>query len=198
MIELFNYSGWLWLFLDSPERWLKEYAHWLEILLSEKSLTLGTWALAIVTALLALATWLVVRRERERRKEAQRQRDSMMRICRVKHFDPGQVVGAYSAANVTEYLPIPQDSEIEKTLNIGNYVLISGRPGIGKSHTAVRHILAFRNWFLIRPAKSAVRNLHLIRLKRRRYILFFDDLQEYIEELDGGASILDLVDRVRA
>jgi tetratricopeptide (TPR) repeat protein len=150
------------------------------------------------TLLLAVLTFLLVRYERAKRKAVALEARSLLKICKVTEFDPSSVVGAYHAANFSEYLPINQDNEIADALRLGQSILLGGRPGVGKSHAAIHHISAHKKWFVIRPSKQAQFNLPMVRLKRRDYFLFFDDLHEYLGESDGSTTVLDLVNHVAA
>jgi len=144
----------------------------------------------------------IYKKKEEIKKEKKQLTDFLIQIYPVKRLQPANFVGGYKAKNFTNYLPLQIDKDIKIALDNEENVIIIGRPGIGKSHTAVHHILSYRRrffrWYLLIPQKSAIQNLQIIRLsKRRRYILLFDDLDDYIAQLDRGESILDLVRHLR-
>lgn len=154
---------------------------------------LAEWALAFVTLLLFFATWRLVAHEREKRRETNRRSSALLQISRVSEFDPSQLVGAFRAADVTSYLDIPEDAEIQRAFDEERAIVIAGRPGIGKSHAAVHQLLRYPNWYIARPSKRVVSELPSIRIPRCRYILVLDDLHEYLAALEEGQSVLDLV-----
>jgi len=156
------------------------------------------YVLAVVTFVLAFVTALMYRLEKRKRKEERSRTQSQFEIRRVEEFDPGEIVGGYTAAGVTDYLPISQDTEIRGSLMAGQDTGILGRPGIGKSHSAAYHISQFPGWYLIRPRRYSLEGVYKIRVKRRRYFLLLDDLNEYAATPDGTIAILDLVDHLRS
>lgn len=160
-------------------------------LTSPESQTIATWVGAI-------AAFWVVQHEFKKWREAKRLSRSLIHIGRARDFDPSLVVGAFNSKGTNAYLPISRDAEINEALRSGCDVLIGGRGGIGKSHAAVHHLQAFRNWLVLSPSKQAVQNLGTIRLMRRRYILFLDELNEYVEACNEGECILDLVAHLRS
>lgn len=176
--------------VDSILEWLKGAASFLA--------HSSEWILIISTLMLAFVTLLLFLHERRKRREGKNQARALVDICRIKDFDAGSIVGGYNASNVTEYLPIELDTEIQLALQNGNNIVLAGRPGIGKSHAAAHHLSAFENWFLLRPKRQAVQKPEIIRLKRRDYVLLLDDLHEYIDDIESLTGVLDLIDQVRA
>ena len=172
---------------------------WFESLKEQTDLPLfiATVILIALTVVLIIITLLSIRRRHAKREDYS---SPAVRIYKVKKFDPARIVGAYDAAGMTEYLPSLQDSEIKKALHGGYDLLICGRPGIGKSHAAIQNLQSvYPRWHLIEPTKKAVQHIEHIRLRRKRYILLLDDLDEHIRgsDVSAGESVLDLVEHIR-
>lgn len=157
----------------------------------------ATLLLAVVTLVLAVVTsveLLLKLRERREREWAAR---AGVQVQRVKSFNPAQIVGAYGVGT-TAYLHITADAELKSILTARQDVLITGRPGIGKSHTAIVHIKeAFPRWFIVRPGRNALQTVSEIPFKWYSYVLLLDDLDEYASDSEGMTTALDAVEHLR-
>jgi len=182
---------------------------------------IGTVALVVVTAALVvvpLATWLIDR--------YLKRRERFLRICRADRFDPEEIVGAPRARGFSEYLPTSQDDVIWPALHDGESIGLRGRPGIGKSHSAAFyiknlglssrgsrrpvwwclgkllsrcHVPGFQDyseWYVIRPLPQELQNANTVRVRKRRYILLLDDLNDYVRN-DDATAVLDLIGALR-
>jgi tetratricopeptide (TPR) repeat protein len=156
-----------------------------------------------------------------------KRRERQLRICKAEDLDPGDIVGGFRAKGCTEYLPIPADAEILPALLEGGSVGLQGRPGIGKSHTAVqairqlglsahagRHNVVWwiqkllctlripgfaqaRDWYVIRPPRQTLLVASQLRIRKRRYVLLLDDINDYARD-DEGTAVLDLLDTLQS
>ena len=109
----------------------------------------------------------------------------------------------------------------------GQSIGLRGRPGIGKSHSAVHHIRQlgysahagkhrvlwwlqkalsalkipgfsqFGDWYGIRPPLHGLQVANQARVRKRRYILLLDDLNDYVRD-DEGTAVLDLVNSLQS
>jgi tetratricopeptide (TPR) repeat protein len=112
------------------------------------------------------------------------------REFRASSLDPGRFVGAYSV-RTKEYLPTTVDEEIAQSLESNSDILLTGRGGIGKSHTAVEHIARYarrhwiKRWKVLLLDRDVLQEPSSIRVGHKRYIIFFDDIDEYLRKADG-------------
>lgn len=158
-------------------------------------------AILIVTLFLLVLTavlWLFPREPIGKRPE----RAWLLQLTKPKALSEINFVAGYNIAKV--YLEIPEDRVILNSIRNHQDILIVGRPGIGKSHAAIRGIKAFQGWraffmpwIVVIPHKEAVHNLGGLRLKKRRYLIFLDDINEYIDEIEGGERLFDLIGKIR-
>jgi hypothetical protein len=121
----------------------------------------------------------------------------------LKRLSEGDFAAGLTAVG-QKYIPIPEDLAITRALRQKQDVLIIGRPGIGKSHSAIHSIKTFRMWYhylarwrIIIPSKKLIHYSDFLRVKRMRYIIMLDDINEYIDEIEGGESIFDLITSVK-
>jgi tetratricopeptide (TPR) repeat protein len=161
----------------------------------------GTVALALFTIGLvwfAFRSYALARREADRRS---REFDARVRTYSAWFINPAKFVGAYRV-RTTSYLPIAKDVEIATALERGVDALILGRGGIGKSHAAIHHIKCFakkhwyQRWRLCVPDRHNLTKVRLAQLPRRNYVLFFDDINEFVKSSDEF-TIFDVIDAIR-
>jgi tetratricopeptide (TPR) repeat protein len=117
-----------------------------------------------------------------------------------RSIDPAGYVGAYNV-RTQAYLPISSDDEIAAALAEGSDILLLGRGGIGKSHAAVKHIIEFskkrwhQRWRVLTLDRVGSIEFSKDLVKRRNYILFLDDINEYAATADG--NIFSIIDSAR-
>jgi len=151
-----------------------------------------------------------------------KRRERQLRICKAQDFDPDEIVAGFRARGFSKYMPIPADDETWPALFNGESIGLRGRPGIGKSHSAAHHICklglssrsgkhwvlwlvlktlsalkipgfgGFSDWYVIRPPLQILPVANQVRVRKRRYILLLDDLNDYVRN-DDGAAALDLI-----
>jgi tetratricopeptide (TPR) repeat protein len=140
---------------------------------------------AVIAGLYAAKQYRLQRIESRRRSNEA----DFVRLFNARNVDPARFVGAY-AVRTTRYLPVSLDGEIAAALESGSDILLTGRGGIGKSHSAVYHIREFarqhwlQRWKLLVPDRNALQQRSTISVNHRRHIILFDDLDEYLSTSD--------------
>jgi tetratricopeptide (TPR) repeat protein len=164
-------------------------------------LTIFTAALAIFTALLAYYTYRSFRLQRLDSEHRNREIAARVRTYSALFLNAAKFVGAYEV-NTKAYLPISKDEEISDALEMNSNILLLGRGGIGKSHAAVEHIRRFarrhwyQRWCVLTPDRLNISRIRSARIPRRNYVVFFDDLHEFINSSDDY-TVFDAIDAVR-
>jgi tetratricopeptide (TPR) repeat protein len=162
---------------------------------------LFTGALALFTALMA---WFAYRAYCIQKLDAlhrNRETASRARTYSALFLNPAKYVGAY-AVKTQNYLSISKDAELAAAIEENADLLILGRSGIGKSHAAVKHIKQFarRHWYqqwqVLIPDRLDLSRMRAAPIRRKNYIIFFDDLNEYINSSDNY-TVFDAIDAVR-
>lgn len=158
-----------------------------------------TVILVLLTVILVWLTFLLVKREQRRR----RHQKELIKKETAKRLRIGDLVGAYEAQGITTYLPITADVAIDNALVPGCRLLLTGRPGLGKTHAVVSHIIRkYPNWSLLRPTMLALSTPDDIRVRHRirvpfvrhpRHVLLFDDLDRYLLAMPAASANLDLL-----
>lgn len=138
---------------------------------------------AFAFLLKSVGSWIQARRERS---------NGVVRPARLGIFLRDQdFVTAYNR-KFRDYIDITVDEDIATALGEWNGFLLVGRGGIGKSQAACEHIRrfcrqqGFRLWHVIVPDRQ---NLVPVARKgwfRNRVILFFDDINEYLQHADSA------------
>lgn len=171
-----------------------------------------------VTFLFGLVKWII--------DHIQKSRERYLRICKAGKFDPEEIVAAANAKGFNDYLPTTQDDAIWLALHEGESIGLRGRPGIGKSHSAAFHVRNlglsargdryrawwwlgkilsrlhipgfqdFCDWYVIRPLAQELQDASLVRVRKRRYVLLLDDLNDYVRN-DDATAVLDLMSSIR-
>ncbi len=130
--------------------------------------------------------------------------EHLLNVYPVNELDPARFVGNYAAGGFTDYFATVHDPEIGDALVSNEGVIICGRPGIGKSHSAVTQVQRYRDWYVIEPVRGALASPVLAdavkRLEPRSYILLLDDVNRFMSTAGptGHHSVLDLADLIRA
>jgi len=164
-------------------------------------LVIFTAALAVFTALLAFYTYRAYRLQKVDAENRNRELATSVRTYSALFLNPAKFVGAY-AVKTKRYLPISKDDEVCDALAANSDILILGRGGIGKSHAAVRHITRFarerwyQHWRVLIPDRLNLSRIRAVRIPKGNYILFFDDLHEFINSADDY-TVFDVIDAVR-
>jgi tetratricopeptide (TPR) repeat protein len=158
-------------------------------------------AILVLTLLLVVLTTLLWIFPREPITKG-REKDRLPYLTSPKALSEVNFVAGFNQSKI--HLEIPEDQKILELIRNHQDILIVGRPGIGKSHAAIRAIKRFQTWrdFLngwtvVIPDKEAMHHLGDFRLKKRRYLIFLDDVNEYIDEIEGGERLFDLIARIR-
>ena len=93
------------------------------------------------------------------------------------------------------YIHRKSDTTIENLLENGKYILITGKPKIGKTRVAYEEIKKFRNFSVIKPKPERIEEIEKVNippLGNKNFILFLDDLQQFI-----GRDVDDVIDRLK-
>ncbi len=161
---------------------------------------LGLDPTAFFTALLVAVT-LPLAVEAARRTWLEYRAKPLLLVSRVRRFKPNLVVTAYGVQSFFDYWPTPVDTSLLEALRNHENVLLAGRPHVGKSRTATHFIRkvfgtwwTLSEWRIIRPLPDALDQLSAIRLPKRRYVLFLDDLDVFLAHDESrGVDVLQLV-----
>lgn len=123
----------------------------------------------------------------------------LMRSVSVTKYDPGCVVEAY--ARFREYWPTAVEEELDEAFKRRENILLIGRPHVGKTRAAVHHFKKhlgkrwpWSRWRVIEPLPQVLDALLTLRIPKRRYVLWLDDLDWYLRHDESqGAGVLQLV-----
>lgn len=157
---------------------------WLEVLISTIALLVALWGIRAAGKSFRLT------RKRQR---------ALLRFTKAKAVDIGAFVGAYRGKANETYVSITADSEIRDALKASKDIILLGRPGAGKSHAALQNIRQlFPRWTILAPAKHMFHEAFEVKIPRRKYILLLDDVNEFVDSLEGGVNVLDVVQALRS
>jgi hypothetical protein len=112
----------------------------------------ATVALVVVGVVTVLVMVVGLRRGT---KQPEHRPHPQLDVHRTSELNPNRFVGAYDAADFHGYLATAVDEQLKDVLRREHDVILIGRPGSGKSHTAVHHITNFvlsrwfRAWYVI-------------------------------------------------
>ena len=161
-------------------------------------LTLFSLVLTGLIVVFGLLAWLFPREPRQKEHET----NWLFYLVSPKQLPESNFVAGFNQTKI--HLEIPEDQVILSSIRSHQDILISGRPGIGKSHAAIRAMKNFEDWhkfltpwIVVIPDKKAVHNSNEITLKRGRYLIFLEDINEYIDEVEGGERLFELITRIR-
>ncbi|HEX7608793.1 MAG TPA: tetratricopeptide repeat protein [Candidatus Cryosericum sp.] len=92
------------------------------------------------------------------------------------------------------YISRESDTKIESLLENGEYVLITGKPKIGKTRASYEAIRKFESFSVVklRPGEMWKERIRIPSLNNRRVVLFLDDLQHF-----AGKDVEDVIDRFK-
>lgn len=92
-------------------------------------------------------------------------------------------------------LPRGSDTTIENLLKNGKYVLITGKPKMGKTRASYEAIKKFENFSVIKPKPERIEEIEKVKippLSNKNFILFLDELQRFIDK-----NVDDVIDRLK-
>lgn len=91
-------------------------------------------------------------------------------------------------------IPRKSDTTIENLLRNGKYILITGKPKIGKTRASYEAIKKLENYSVIkpRPQEIGIEKIKIPPLSNKNFILFLDDLQRFI-----GKNVDYVIDRLK-
>ncbi|MCP4572664.1 MAG: tetratricopeptide repeat protein [bacterium] len=156
------------------------------------------WPSLIAAFVTAAFAWHQARRQRRLHDLETHKSSGQISFVRVGDFEPERCVAHYNEQY--GYLAIARDDEIGDALSHQGHVLLVGRPGIGKSHAAVVHIKwTCPDHLLVIPSPAGISdpyNLNIKPARKKRCVLFLDDLSDYAKRADGDTGIVDLIERL--
>ena len=80
------------------------------------------------------------------------------------------------------YVSRKSDTTIENLLENGKYILIVGKPKIGKTRTAYEAIKKFKGFSVIKPGPKEIEKIRIPPLCKKNFILFLDELQRFVDK----------------
>lgn len=150
----------------------------------------------VVTALVTANYFL-----RRRKKKLAAWRDDFLECCKVSHFNFSTLVAALGPTDFQDYLPMDVDEILSGFLTTRTNVLLIGRPGSGKTHTALNGIRAvYPEWNLLVPRRSAIEKLTKVLIPKEKYILLLDDVDRFIDidRPDGSHTLFEFVETLHS
>ncbi|MBA7490513.1 Cell division coordinator CpoB [subsurface metagenome] len=91
-------------------------------------------------------------------------------------------------------IPRKSDMAIENLLKNEEYILITGKPKMGKTRSSYEAIKKLEKFSVIkpRPAEIEIEKINIPPLSNKNFVLFLDDLQRFI-----GKNVEDVIDRFK-
>ncbi len=82
------------------------------------------------------------------------------------------------------FIPRKNDTKIDNLLKNGKYILIIGKPKIGKTRASYEAIKKLENYSVIkpRPEEIEIAKIKIPPLSNKNFILFLDDLQRFVDK----------------
>ncbi|MCX6835256.1 MAG: tetratricopeptide repeat protein [candidate division Zixibacteria bacterium] len=156
------------------------------------------YALAALAAILGFIHAVLKGRPGYRQKSEQQSLiESLLRPCKLKDFRADTIIHAYREPALNTYLPISADSEIDEAIKQRVPVIFTGRSGIGKTHTAIQHLLPYHDWVLLRPTREALAGFSSLQIEQRPHVLLLDDLQFFLDQATDALDVRDFVEHFK-